>query len=185
MGDICKAPMRFDVNDIGGLLILGVVVGVLISAFVYGSKLEPIYGSGRLLLAGFLSGLGWLTGIHMLLEDVDSFMAGMDPNEILSRCKEHLHNDLEEAYSLATKRAYTLFVNFFVYWIILGVANVFLIYTGPLHWFTTLSMAVFSLFGFISLILWIISYLRYRDYSKKLLVIQLKKNEKAEISIKI
>ncbi|WP_297090702.1 hypothetical protein [Thermococcus sp.] len=109
----------------------------------------------------------------------------MDPNKILSECKGRVRGDLEKAYSLATERAYTLFVNFFVSWILLGAVNGVLIYYGPPHWLTTLSIGLFSLFGFISFILWIISYLRYRDYSKKLLVIQLKKNEKAEISIKI
>ena len=48
-----------------------------------------------------------------------------------------------------------------------------------------LSGVILSLVGTASFVLMIISYLRYRDYTKQLLAIQLKKSDKAEIAIKI
>jgi len=185
MGDICSAPkIGLDVFLLE-LLIGGVIGGGLITP-IYGSKLGDIYSTPMLFAVSASIAVGGLVLIG-LLQDLDEFMTGMDPNEILSKCKFSINDEknLEEAYSLATKRAYTLFVNFLVSWILLGAINGLLIYYGPPHWLTTLSIGLFSLLSFVSFVLWIISYLRYRDYSKKLLVIQLKKNEKAEISIKI
>ncbi|CAD5245054.1 protein of unknown function [Thermococcus camini] len=52
-------------------------------------------------------------------------------------------------------------------------------------WITSLSIILFPIFGFINFVLMIWAYLRYRRYSKQLFAIQLKKNDKAEISIKI
>ncbi|WP_258083680.1 hypothetical protein [Thermococcus thermotolerans] len=87
---------------------------------------------------------------------------------------------------MATKRAYNLFISFLIEWILLEISTAILLYFGVPHWLTTVSLIVFSLGGLISFVLWIISYLRYRDYSKRLLLLlQLKKNDKAEISIRI
>ncbi len=183
MAGICAVPTKFKSLDIELGVVFGAIIGFVLM-FAYGQDIWDTYGQVRVILTSVLIG----TGIMMSLSVVDSlneFITGMDPNQILSECKRRVEGNLEKAYSLATKRAYTLFVNFFVAWILLGAVNGVLIYYGPPHWLTTLSIGLFSLFGFISLILWIISYLRYRDYSKKLLVIQLKKDEKAEISIKI
>ncbi|WP_297550607.1 hypothetical protein [Thermococcus sp.] len=48
-----------------------------------------------------------------------------------------------------------------------------------------LSGVILSLVGTTSFVLMIFSYLRYRDYTKQLLAIQLKKSDKAELSIKL
>ncbi|WP_297505129.1 hypothetical protein [Thermococcus sp.] len=184
MGEICVKPVKYNLTDLAWFLGAS-IFGSIVVASIYGSEIQDIYGFKNLFLVGFLIAFGALISVFVVLQDLDEFVTGMDPNKILSECKGRVRGDLEKAYSLATERAYTLFVNFFVSWILLGAVNGVLIYYGPPHWLTTLSIGLFSLFGFISFILWIISYLRYRDYSKKLLVIQLKKNEKAEISIKI
>jgi len=112
----------------------------------------------------------------------------MDPSEILSHCYSNKdmpeEEKLIEAHKLAVNRAYSLFVNFFAYWILIGVANSILLLYGIPHWLTTVSIGVFSIAAFLSFVLWIISYLRYRDYSKKLFLLQLNKG-KAEVAIKI
>ena len=183
MGDMCVPPT--DKITIGSILTLAFasVFGFFLG-FVYPPEIQDIWGD-KLILVGWLIAFGGLVSFYYVLISLDEFITGMDPNKILSECERRVHGDLEKAYSLATERAYTLFINFLVSWILLGAVNGLLIYYGPPHWLTTLSIGLFSLFGFVSFVLWIISYLRYRDYSKKLLVIQLKKNEKAEISIKI
>ena len=184
MGEICSVPHKLDILSVIDVIVPGVAIGIPLISFAYGKDIVHTYGGLRVILIGILIG----TGIMMSLRVVNSLnelITGMDPNQILSECKRRVEGDLEKAYSLATERAYALFVDFLVSWILLGAVNGVLIYYGPPHWLTTLSIGLFSLFGFVSFVLWIISYLRYRDYSKKLLVIQLKKNEKAEISIKI
>ncbi|NJE11395.1 hypothetical protein [Thermococcus sp. MAR1] len=126
-----------------------------------------------------------------LIESLGDFIEGMDPAEILSKCYSgsgysHLSEEekLIKAHELAVNRAYALFVNFLAYWILLGIINSIMMFYAPPHWLTTISTAVFSIAAFLSFILWIISYLRYRDYSKKLFLLQLNKG-KAEVAIKI
>lgn len=191
MDNPCRHIPKPSIGDLADA-VLGAILGSAIVFVLYGSDIVETYGFKTVFVAGFFIAIGFLTMILSsdnrlgILDGLGEFMAGIDPNEILSECKA-LKEDrkLEEAYSLAIERAYGLFVNFFTDWIILGIANTGLIFLGPPHWFTTISIYAFSLFGFISFILWIISYLRYRDYSKRLFAIQLKKSDKAEISIKL
>jgi len=196
MNTPCRHIPKVNINDLAMDFIVG-IFGSALPIVLYGEDILNIYGYKPVFIAGFFITIGfWVIIIDLgnrlsVLSSLSEFIAGMDPNEIFSRCeflneKNMSENEkLEKAYLLATQRAYALFVNFFIYWIIFGVANAALIYFAPPHWLTTISIYTFSLFGFISFILWIISYLRYRDYTKQLLAIQLKKSDKAEIAIKI
>jgi ABC-type multidrug transport system fused ATPase/permease subunit len=155
---------------------------------VFSSKFGGFVDTKILALASFGIASGASAIIFGLIDDLDEFIAGMDPNEIMARCLSDTRTQeekLEEAYSKAIKRAYNLFISFLIEWILLGISTAILLYFGIPYWLTTISLIVFSLGSLVSFVLWIISYLRYKDYTKQLLVIQLKKSDKAEISIKI
>ena len=98
---------------------------------------------------------------------------------------------LEKAYSLASGRAYEAFKAFLIGWIIAGVGNAALWYAimeGALPYDSTITkLAVIGgpLLGFVLFVLMIFTYVKHKEYDKELFAIQLKKSDKAEISIKI
>ena len=98
---------------------------------------------------------------------------------------------LEKAYSLASRRAYEAFKASLIGWIITGVGNAALWYAimeGALPYDSTITkLAVIGgpLLGFVLFVLMIFTYVKHKEYDKELFAIQLKKSDKAEISIKI
>ncbi len=196
MNTPCRHISKIDIGEFSMDVLFNIFGSFIVAFIVYGNNIIETYGYMSVFMASFFISLGFFlviidSGNRLgLLSSLGEFIAGTDPNEILLRCKflgeEKITKDekLEKAYSLAMERAYALFANLFVYWILLGIANAVLIYLGPPHWLTTVSIGVFSIAAFLSFVLWIISYLRYRDYSKKLFLLQLNKG-KAEVAIKI
>ena len=93
---------------------------------------------------------------------------------------------LEKAYSLASRRAYEAFKASLIGWIITGVGNAALWY-AIIEGATITKPAVLggSLLGFILFVLMTFTYLKHKEYDKRLFAIQLKKSDKAEISIKL
>ncbi|MEO2151526.1 MAG: hypothetical protein ABGW50_02600, partial [Thermococcus sp.] len=76
---------------------------------------------------------------------------------------------------------------FFESWVILGIANAIVVWfmMSIQHWVIHLAILTYTIVGALSFILGVLSYLRYRDYSKKLFLIQLHDIDKTEVSIKI
>jgi len=186
--DVCSTIPRFKLEDVvTAILVFGLPGGFLLS-WIYGNEIWETYSTTWVVRTIAAVVFGSVIALF-IISGIGEFIAGMDPSEIISKCRISSHMSEEEklikAYKLATDRAYALWVNFLIYWILIGIANSVLLIYGIPHWLTTVSIYAFSLFGFLSFVLWIISYLRYRDYSKRLLAIQLKKSDKAEISIKI
>ncbi|WP_048146573.1 hypothetical protein [Pyrococcus abyssi] len=188
MGVRCIPPEGIDLGELE-VAALVAFFGAIILLPVYGPEIHDRYGMGITFAASFvIAYAGWLSlGVISGLEE----LGNMDPSNILSNCFRNNpknldeHEKLEWAYEVATRTAYNVFIWSLIIWILVGTSVGILGYIGPPHWLTTISIYVFSLVSLTSFILMIISYLRYRDYSKKLLAIQLKKSGKAEISIKI
>ena len=184
---VCDKIPRFGFDDIVIIMFFAFVGGYFVGAIFYGHRMEEIYGTTWLMItSGTVASGGAMTLI--IADLIKEFIEGVDPYELISKCgmfsRMPEERRLIEAHELAVNRAYSLFVDFFAYWILIGVANSILLLYGIPHWLTTVSIGVFSIAAFLSFVLWIISYLRYRDYSKKLFLLQLNKG-KAEVAIKI
>ena len=174
---------------------------------------ESIFGGfiGAAILGAIMKGLGiadpslteffafmlLIGSLFILLETYLEELSAMNPRDILNCINkgegewEKYSNlpeieKLEKAYSLASRRAYEAFKASLIGWIITGVGNAALWY-AIIEGATITKPAVLggSLLGFILFVLMTFTYLKHKEYDKRLFAIQLKKSDKAEISIKL
>ncbi len=189
MGNICSDRPKADLRGIALFF-----VGFLFFVWSLTAGTTGIFA----LVAGILAASApILTAIIMSV--YDERIPRMNPQRLLSECKdkwEGLKNakseieQLEIVYNHAIEVSYEAFKEFFSTWIASGIALAVMIIGIIRGWFISstvvqLSGVILSLVGTASFILMIFSYLRYRDYTKQLLAIQLKKTDKAELSIKL
>ena len=194
MADPCDSPYVLDI-DIGGSLFLGfIVTGVVL--LIAGVDLEKVP------LMEVLSFTLLIGSALILLQAYYGNLSAMNPHDILNcinkgkgKWEEYSNlpeiEKLEKAYSLASGRAYEAFKASLIGWIIAGVGNAVLGYAimeGALQYdspITKLAVVGGPLLGFTLFVLMIFTYLKHKEYDKQLFAIQLKKSDKAEISIKI
>ncbi len=75
--------------------------------FAYGQDIWDTYGQLRVILTSVLIGTGIMMSL-LVVDSLNEFITGMDPNQILSECKRRVEGNLEKAYSLAAERAHAL-----------------------------------------------------------------------------
>jgi len=177
------------------------IFGGFIGAAILGAIMDGL-GIANLTLTGFLSFMLLIGPALILVETYDEELSAMNPRDILNCINkgegewEKYSNlpeieKLEKAYSLASGRAYEAFKASLIGWIIAGVGNAALWYAimeGALPYDSTITkLAVVGglLLGFVLFVLVIFTYLKHKEYDKELFAIQLKKSDKAEISIKL
>ena len=132
MNNPCRHVPKINLSElVMEILFVGIFGSAILGLVIYGNDMIKTYGYKQVLISSFFIALGFSLIIldfgNQLgpLSNLSEFIAGTDPNEIFSKCtflgEEKITNEekLEKAYSLAMERAYALFVNFFVYWIIL------------------------------------------------------------------
>ena len=175
----------------------------LFGGFIGAAILGAIMGLGTTdFLIGVFAFMLLIGSLFILLQTYDEELSAMNPRDILNCINkgegewEKYSNlpgieKLEKAYSLASGRAYEAFKASLIGWIIAGVGNAALWYAimeGALPYDSTITkLAVVGgpLLGFVLFVLMIFTYLKHKEYDKQLFAIQLKKSDKAEISIKI
>ena len=182
--------------DIGDCLF-----GGFIGAAILGTIMESL-GIADFSIMGAFAFMLLLGSLFILLQTYDEELSAMNPRDILNCINkgegewEKYSNlpeieKLEKAYSLASGRAYEAFKASLIGWIIAGVGNAALWYAimeGALPYDSTIiKLAVVGgpLLGFVLFVLMIFTYLKHKEYDKELFAIQLKKSDKAEISIKL
>ncbi|WP_297535104.1 hypothetical protein [Thermococcus sp.] len=172
-----------------------------ISATILGAIMESlgIADFSIIVVFAFMLLIG---SLFILLQTYDEELSAMNPHDILNcinkgkgKWEEYSNlpeiEKLEKAYSLASRRAYEAFKASLIGWIITGVGNAVLGYAimeGALQYdspITKLAVVGGPLLGFTLFVLMIFTYLKHKEYDKQLFAIQLKKSDKAEISIKI
>ncbi|MCD6373834.1 MAG: hypothetical protein J7L37_09920 [Thermococcus sp.] len=98
---------------------------------------------------------------------------------------------LEKAYSLASKRAQEAFKASLAGWLFTGFGSAlfwYILANEPVPYNSSIPKITVigtSLFSFVLFVLIIFAYLKHKEYDKELFAIQLKKTDKAEISIKL
>ncbi|WP_297495802.1 hypothetical protein [Thermococcus sp.] len=198
-----KYRMDYGPNNgvIGGLITLLLFAGVPFM-FIAGIT-DPNLGSlfWKLLVAILAS----LSLLLIIATTAAYFTISVnDPNIMIQRCKEEweehwpryheANSDIEKlavVYSVAVERTHEGFKGTLLIWLTAGIGLTLLEYgsfTGNItlsDGVVRLSGLIFMILGPINFVLMVWSYLRYRRYTKELFAIQLKKSDKAEISIKI
>ncbi|MCD6373533.1 MAG: hypothetical protein J7L37_08345 [Thermococcus sp.] len=175
--------------------------GGFIGAAIIGAIMKGL-GIADPSLTEFFAFMLLIGSLFILLETYLEELSAMNPRDILNCINkgegewEKYSNlpeieKLEKAYSLASGRAYEAFKASLIGWIIAGVGNAALWYAimeGALPYDSTITkLAVIGgpLLGFVLFVLMIFTYVKHKEYDKELFAIQLKKSDKAEISIKI
>ena len=191
MGDLCN--YSHEEGPFFGILLL--VAGIF---FLYGAFGDTGASGMFRILAGIIAASGPMLAAG-IIDTYNQTVSKMDPQMILSQCKDEWNSlksaksdieRLEIVYESAVNVSRKALYGFLERWIETGVALGLLLLGMLKGWFTLstfiqLSSIILSLVGMTSFFLMIFSYLRYRDYTKQLLAIQLKKSDKAEISIKL
>ena len=191
MSDPCS--YSYEEGPLFGILLL--VAGIF---FLYGAFGDTEASGMFRILAGIIAASGPLLAAG-IVDTYNQTVPKMDPQMILSQCKDEWNSlknaksdieRLEIVYENAVNASRKALYGFLERWIETGVALGLLLLGMLKGWFISstviqLSGVILSLVGTTSFVLMIFSYLRYRDYTKQLLAIQLKKSDKAEIAIKI
>ncbi len=191
MGDPCS--YSHEDGPLFGILLL--VAGIF---FLYGAFGDTGTSGMLRILAGIIAANGPMLAAG-IIDTYNQTVPRMDPQMILSQCKDEWNSlksaksdieRLEIVYENAVNMSRKALYGFLERWIETGVALGLLLLGILKGWFTLstviqLSSFILSLVGMTAFFLMVFTYLRYRDYTKQLLAIQLKKSDKAELSIKI
>ncbi len=191
MGDPCS--YSHEEGPLFGILLLG--AGIF---FLYGAFGDTGTSGVFRILAGIIAASGPMLAAG-IIDTYNQTVPRMDPQMILSQCKDEWNSlksaksdieRLEIVYENAVNVSRKALYGFLERWIETGVALGLLLLGILKGWFTLstviqLSSLILSLVGMAAFFLMIFTYLRYRDYTKQLLAIQLKKSDKAEIAIKL
>jgi hypothetical protein len=183
---ICKPPEEPPAwkGMLEGSLALYIMGGVILT-FIF---LDNNYDFGKALGGAYVLTLGF-TAVIYVVSLLFEFLEEIDPNKILVECfkDKEGREALKEAYSLAVQKAHYLLDYFFTSWFVLGIVNGIVVWfmMHIQHWVIRLSILTYTMMGILSFTLGVLSYLRYRDYNKKLFLIQLQDMSKTEIAIKI
>ncbi len=153
---VCGKIPRFGFEDILIIMFFAFVGGYFVGTIFYGHRIEEMYGTIRLMIISSTVASGGAM-ILIIADQIKEFIEGVNPYELISKCgmfsRIPEEEKLIEAHELAVNMAYSLFVNFLAYWILIGIANSILLLYGIPHWLTTVSIGVFSIAAFLSFIL--------------------------------